>query len=251
VLCQTAPVLEILVCDDGSTDDSRLMVSSLGNSRVKWLDCGRNGMPSIPRNKGIAAAKGDWVAFLDSDDEWLPNKIEVQLQALKQSNSQACSTNAFCIRGDVGNDLVHSKDHRVLRFEDLLHDNRNICSSVIVRRTVLEEVSNFPEEKELKGIEDYELWLRLTLATNFYYIHKPLLKYYDFPTTSIRSEIPLTVWQLRVIVFRSLFQWIRSYNRRLTLRQEIVFRKNYVDALRRTGISYPDIAREMMAGPRR
>src|ERR1700739_3316319 len=80
VLQQTYTVHEILICDDGSDDDSKKIITELKSEKIKWLDCGKNGMPSIPRNKGIQYSTGDWIAFLDSDDEWLPNKTETQLK---------------------------------------------------------------------------------------------------------------------------------------------------------------------------
>ena len=59
VLNQTYPIHELIICDDGSTDDSKLLVEQFKDQRIKWLDCGRNGMPSIPRNKGIHLASGE------------------------------------------------------------------------------------------------------------------------------------------------------------------------------------------------
>src|SRR5262249_7122187 len=78
-LAQTHAPLEVLVCDDGSSDDSAQRVGALPDPRVRWLPGPRGGRPAIPRNRGIAAARGEWLAFLDSDDEWLPDKLERQL----------------------------------------------------------------------------------------------------------------------------------------------------------------------------
>ncbi len=72
-LRQTYPPLEILVCEDGSTDNSKEIVESLNDARVRWLTGPHAGQPAIPRNRGIRKATGQWLAFLDSDDEWLPN----------------------------------------------------------------------------------------------------------------------------------------------------------------------------------
>src|SRR4051794_13419670 len=79
VLNQTYPPREVLVCDDGSTDNSVDVVAQLDDQRIRWLPGGRGGRPAIPRNRGIGAATGEWLAFLDSDDEWLPDKLERQL----------------------------------------------------------------------------------------------------------------------------------------------------------------------------
>src|SRR4051794_29294194 len=87
--------VEVLVCDDGSTDGSRSIVEALGDKRVQWLSGPRSGGPSVPRNRGVDAAKGEWVAFLDSDDVWYQGKLGAQLAALAADSAQACATNAI------------------------------------------------------------------------------------------------------------------------------------------------------------
>lgn len=78
-LNQSYSVHEILICDDGSTDNSKELISNLNNPKIKWIDSGKNGRPAIPRNIGIKNAEGNWIAFLDNDDEWLPYKLEKQV----------------------------------------------------------------------------------------------------------------------------------------------------------------------------
>ncbi|MFY9338906.1 MAG: glycosyltransferase family A protein [Methanosarcina flavescens] len=74
-LNQTLSPYEVLVCGvDGSPDQK--VVNSINDPRVRWIEGGKDGLASIPRNIGIKASKGEWLAFLDSDDEWLPEKLE-------------------------------------------------------------------------------------------------------------------------------------------------------------------------------
>ncbi|HWY37013.1 MAG TPA: glycosyltransferase family 2 protein [Bacteroidia bacterium] len=209
VLQQTRPAYEILICDDGSDDNSKSSIAALNNSKIKWLDCGKNGMPSIPRNRGIKAASGEWVAFLDSDDEWLPEKLETQLNTLAKDNTQACSTNAFRIVNDKNCGPYFNSSKNKIGFFDLLPVNLNICSSVIVSKKILEEVSLFPEGKEYKAIEDYALWLRLSLRTDFSYVSKPLVNYHDNPQASVRTEYT-DVWSLRNVIFTGFTSWIEE-----------------------------------------
>jgi glycosyltransferase involved in cell wall biosynthesis len=79
VLNQTTPVHEIILCDDGSSDQTIEYVKNTFGKKVKILSLNHSGRPSIPRNRGIHAATGEYIAFLDSDDLWMPNKLELQL----------------------------------------------------------------------------------------------------------------------------------------------------------------------------
>jgi glycosyltransferase involved in cell wall biosynthesis len=209
VLQQTYPVHEILVCDDGSDDHSKHHILALKNPKVKWLDCGKNGRPAVPRNKGITAADGEWIAFLDSDDVWLPGKIEIQIQYLKKSKLQAIACNAYRIVAEKnkGPYLVHNNNN--ITFSDLLNSNLNICSSVLISKKLLDDISLFPEEPEYKAIEDYMLWLRISTQTDFAYIKEPLLKYFDNPNSSVRTYYK-DIWEVKKVVFTGFLQWLEK-----------------------------------------
>jgi len=130
-LAQSASPLEVLVCDDGSTDNTRELVLSIGDSRARWIDAKRSGRPAIPRNRGIQSSRGEWLAFLDSDDEWLPDKLEKQLAVAEESGCMAVCSNALrfvAAKGDQGPLLSLGKER--LTFNDLVDNNRVICSSV-------------------------------------------------------------------------------------------------------------------------
>jgi len=229
-LQQTHPVHEILVCDDGSTDDSRKVIEALNDPKIKWIDCGRNGMPSIPRNKGIRQAQGEWIAFLDSDDEWLPEKIEWQMKALKASELLASTTNCnrWAGKNNLGPFFSHNK--KEISFADLLPVNMNICSSVVVSKTLLESTSLFPEQKEYKAIEDYALWLRIATKTSFAYVNKALVNYFDDPHTSIRSD-SLNEQETRKIIFGGLIAWIEEKKIALSEENNNKLKRTYKEIL--------------------
>ena len=93
VLNQTLQPIEILICDDGSTDETFRIVDSFAikDSRVKWVPGKRSGFAAAPRNRGLFEAKGDWIAFIDSDDVWRKDKLMLQLEGFKNQLSQGWS----------------------------------------------------------------------------------------------------------------------------------------------------------------
>ncbi len=87
VFKQSYSPLEVIVVDDGSTDETAQMIQNHFSERATYLKLSKNHGVSFARNRGIEAATGDWIAFLDSDDEWLPRKIELQMQYLQENSS--------------------------------------------------------------------------------------------------------------------------------------------------------------------
>ncbi len=222
-LNQTFPPLEILVCDDGSTDDSKHVVSTFDTTIVKWIDCGKNGRPAIPRNIGIRMAIGNWIAFLDNDDIWLPNKLENQVKCiLKENNISAVCSNAFRIRGNNFNERYFNETaDQIFTFNHFIYSNPVICSSVLINKNILNNSPLFPEHISFKAIEDYSLWMKISTTFQFYYISEPLLYYRDeIITDSIRIENK-TIEEIRKIIFPDLNNWIKTNKVKLIFKNKI------------------------------
>jgi len=207
-LNQTYNVHEIIICDDGSTDNTYDLISAIDDARIYWLPCGRNGRPARPRNLGIAKATGEWVAFLDSDDEWLPKKIEKQMYAANEKQVAAVCSNAFrVINEKKSNQLLLSNQKEYISFSDLCKVNSVICSSAVVKKEVLNYTGYFPEDQLLIALEDYALWLRIATLSKFVYIFEPLLYYQDNPKDSIREINKKSIWDQNVLVFNDFLAW--------------------------------------------
>ena len=159
VLSQTYRNFELIVVDDGSTDDTPKLLSSYGE-KIKVIKKANKG-PSAARNRGIKAAKGGWIAFLDSDDVWKPGKLEKQVQFIKDNPEiKICQTEEIWIRnGKRVNPRKKHEMHSGWIYEQCLPLCIVSPSSVMIHRDVFEKVGLFDET--MLACEDYDLWLRI------------------------------------------------------------------------------------------
>ena len=173
VLAQTYQEFELLVVDDGSTDNTRELVAGYGE-RTAYVFQENRGVSSA-RNLGIQSSTGEFIAFLDSDDLWLPEKLEQQVTIMEQHpDLQLCHTEEIWIRRGV---RVNPKKKHKKHGGYIFHYCLPLCvispSSVLIRRTLFEKVGYFDEN--LPACEDYDLWLRITKDYPVYFIENPLL----------------------------------------------------------------------------
>ena len=176
VLNQTKRAEEIVIVDDGSTDDTSDLIQS-NYPEVITLHQSNRGV-SAARNRGIREASGEWLAFLDSDDEWLADKLERQMAALgEHPETKVCHTDEIWIRcGRRVNPMKKHAKHGGWIFRKCLALCCISPSSVLIHRSVFSDVGQFDES--LPACEDYDLWLRVTARYPVHYLPEKLLVKY-------------------------------------------------------------------------
>jgi glycosyltransferase involved in cell wall biosynthesis len=173
---QKIQVDEVIVIDDGSTDDTRKMLGKEFPD-VKYTFQENAGV-SAARNMGVRQAKGEWLAFLDSDDEWLPDKLEKQLESLENNpDMRICHSDEIWKRNGVRVNPMnkHNKKGGWI-FQHCLPLCAMSPSSIIIHCSVFAQVGLF--DLALPACEDYDLWLRITARYPVLFIDHPLIVKY-------------------------------------------------------------------------
>jgi glycosyltransferase involved in cell wall biosynthesis len=176
-LAQAPAPIEVLICDDGSADVTaeRFTAWERRDPRVRYLRLQPNrGTPGATRNLGTTAARGEWVAYLDDDDEWLPGKLSRQLELAEDAD--VIATNA--LRGGGQPYFTGSLGVRRPSRADIVADNPLIVSTVMARRRLVLDAGGFMTEGWARGVSDYALWLSLAdRGARFALAPEPLARY--------------------------------------------------------------------------
>lgn len=185
---QTYPNIEIVVVDDASTDGTAGDLAQFGDVRLVQLDQPAGG--AAARNHGIEASAGEYVAFLDSDDEWLPEKLERQVAVLVGSPLLGAVYCRHLSHDDVTG--VRRVSQGALYTGDIteeLFSGRcpRTVSLFLVRREALDEVGGFDES--LRGFQDTDLWMRLSSRWRFEAVDEPLAVVHNHADSRITTDI--------------------------------------------------------------
>jgi len=180
VLAQTFKDFELIVVDNYSSDNTESVIKSYDDRRIRYFKNQNNGLVSVNRNYGIQKSRGEYIAFLDDDDLWLPEKLEKQVKLLDSNKELGLVYSDIHIIGSNGNLLKDTYFHSVKPFRgnvfnELLIANFIGSLTVVVRKEALSKVGVF----DLKYIiaQDYDLWLRIAECYPVDFIEQPLAEY--------------------------------------------------------------------------
>jgi glycosyltransferase involved in cell wall biosynthesis len=208
---QTCQNFEVIICDS-SCDHTKQVVNSFEDSfKLKYIWEKSRGGPAHARNSGIKASQGEYIAFLDADDWWFPAKLETISRYLSQADILYHNLDIYTSRGKKILKKIKGRHLKSPVFIDLMkNENALITSSVVVKRSTLEEAGGFTEGELL---EDFDLWLRISKITErFFYISKSLGGY--FIGNGSRSGASQKMLNMLRAVYEKHLQYLEGDNRK-------------------------------------
>ena len=204
VLNQTYYNIELIVVDDSNCDfPERIDVENAvqqASEKIQYIKHTNNKGGCAARNSGLMQSKGYFVAFLDDDDEWLPQKIEEQIKGFIDNNIALVYCTYNIINLETGEKYIKPTQFRKGRvFNDLLKNNFiGGTSNPLIKKECIEKVGGFDEIME--SSQDYDLWLRLSQHYSINYIEKPLLNYYIHAGERISTNAPQKIAGIERII---------------------------------------------------
>jgi len=214
VLSQTRPAQEIIVVDDGSTDHTAAMIRANYSDKVVYHYQSNHGV-SHARNVGVRMASGNWIAFLDSDDEWLPDKLQAQISLLQQhADYQFCHTDEIWIRNGIRVNPMnkHGKSGGYI-FEKCLPLCVISPSSVLMHKSIFNTLGWFDET--LPACEDYDYWLRYCSRYPVLYLDsRQLVKYGGH-----QDQLSRKYWGMDQFRLRAMLKLLETQSLTLTHKQ--------------------------------
>lgn len=216
VLNQTYKNWELIIIDDGSTDGTEGSIKKIVNKADKINYFHKiNGGQASARNYGISKSKGELIAFLDADDVWEKNKLEIQISTLKKIDADIIFTGSLAFGNYNGSYIGLPENQRGIQsgetmFKELWYNCGITNSSVLIKKNSLVQLGGLDESQELRGSEDYEYWLRMAKKNmTFFGIDQALVRYRIHPLSTSSNHYRMTLGKL-LIYNRYDIDWVKD-----------------------------------------
>jgi len=192
VIGQTYQNWELIIIDNSSKDNTEEVVLNFNDERIRFIKVHNHGIIAISRNKGIRLACGEWISFLDSDDWWDPDKLQICSEHMNHKVDVIYhDLKVVRDKSSWNNRVIRGKQlNKPITLDLLLNGNVIPNSSVIVRKYHLLNVGMINESFDMVGSEDYDTWLKLsTITDRFMYINKELGYCYDHDSSVSKKNM--------------------------------------------------------------
>lgn len=236
VIVQTYNNWELIIVDDGSTDTTAKIVDEwvVKDKRIQYY-YQENGKQGKARNFGISKSKGVYLAFLDADDLWLSEKLEIQITEIKKNRVDLVFADSYIFYDDgiidpsqkmnIPNTVFYDK--KSIRL--FLEANRIPILTVLVKREKIINVNGFSEKLDIQNVEDYHLWLKLLMSNSIFYSSDLIVAKYRVHDSSVTSSDKLVLDKVPNAFF-DLLQLFPNYReqieRELKLKFKSIYKKN-------------------------
>lgn len=217
VLCQTYSSLELIIVDDGSTDNTLEIVQAYTDRRVRLIRQ-EHGGANKARNMGIAHARGEYIAFQDSDDEWLPNKLECQMDLMKTSGRPVCYCAYYYLAGEKkmimpteyeNSDRYQNNLRTVLKAGNVVG-----TPTLVIKKDVLNLLHDSFFDENMPRLQDYDFVIRLIQICDFAYVNRPLVNIYASEQSITTDSKAMYDAVIRIIGkhsnFLDIYQFVNS-----------------------------------------
>lgn len=233
VVNQTYSNWELIIIDDGSTDKTAEKVQSwvVKDNRIQyWYQV--NGKQGKARNLGISKSKGDYLAFLDADDLWLPEKLEIQIEEIQKNNVDLVFSNSYIFNDD--NDADVSKTMNVKKamfigekaFQLFLEGNRIPILTVLTKKENVNQVGGFSEKINIQNAEDYHLWLKMLMSNAVFYSSDIVMAKYRLHNNSVTAKDNFATIKI-LDVFLDLLHFSPKHKKQLKGGMKLKFKTFY------------------------
>lgn len=225
VIDQTYKNWEVIIIDNHSTDETSTVINKFDDTRIKCLKIDNNGVLAKSRNLGINAAKGEWIAFLDSDDWWTEDKLEICFDEIDENTDfvyhdlEVVNQSKTSLKKKIYKGRQLKKPIlKNLLIGAITEGNAIGQSSAMMRKNILTKIGGLDENKNLVGSEDYNTWLRIAEITDQFKYVKKKLGYILIHENNVSNKDMSIPQRYAVINFMKLFNSQQKINLEVKLR---------------------------------